>query len=122
MSKNDNAITSLEISKLIPVDEWFDKALFMKLTGIVIGAAASRLARLVKQGAFSSKKGTGRSFVYKMSAEQRLSIANEEDNKLREESERLTEAQVLARAKAKRKEAEKRLKSAAALLKKAGLM
>ena len=121
MSRNDKAITPIEISELIQVDKWFNKKQFMEITGTPVGTANGRLRTFVIKGFFSVKQGMGRSFMYKMSAEQKDIIAVE-SAKRPVRKVKFTEAEIQARSKAKKKVTENKTKVAEAILKKSGLI
>ena len=121
MSRNDKAITPIEISELIQVDKWFSKKQFMELTKTPVGTANGRLRTFVIKGYFSSKQGMGRSFMYKMSDKQKEKIAAESKPRPARKVA-FTEAEIQARSRAKKKVIANKIKVAEDILKKVGFI
>jgi len=75
VTKKAKAVKVLHIAKSLPVNKWFQKGLFSKLTGISMESCAVRLLVLTKHDQLE-RRGVPRLFEYRMNEEmQNLMIA-----------------------------------------------
>ena len=66
ITKRAKAVKISQIARSLPVEKWFPKRIFSKLTGISMGSCAVRLLVLTRNGHLE-RRGTPQLFEYKMS-------------------------------------------------------
>jgi hypothetical protein len=69
MKKTNKSVPIDAIANLLPVNKWFSKAEFCKLTGVVMSSCGPRLYQMSISGYLDNMPSGARSLIYKMTAD-----------------------------------------------------